>query len=162
MADMDRARPARGPSATAAALRRFILALFYFSALVLAVELTLLEHFESITQLLPFFALGAAVLVMTWLWRRPGRASLRTTQLVMAAMSIIGLVGLWLHYQANVEFELEMHPSLEGWALFWDAMHGAMPALAPGVMVHLGLLALAYTYRHPALRRDDTDEERTP
>ena len=32
-----------------------------------------------------------------------------------------------------------------------NVVSGATPTLAPGAMVELGLLGLAYTYRHPAL-----------
>lgn len=162
MTDMaNAARPAPGPSATATALRRIILALFFLSALVLLAELMLLEHTESATQLLPFAGIGAAMLAMAWVRLRPGRASLRVAQGVMVALAVVGLVGLWLHYQANVAFELEMHPSLEGWDLFREAMQGAMPALAPGLLGQLGLLGLAYTVRHPARSSDTRTEERT-
>jgi hypothetical protein len=45
-----------------------------------------------------------------------------------------------------------MDPSLSGWPLFVKVVTAkAPPALAPGVMVQLGLLGLVYTYRHPAL-----------
>jgi hypothetical protein len=40
---------------------------------------------------------------------------------------------------------------LAGWELFKEAMTGATPALAPGAMVQLGLIGLAWSYRHPAL-----------
>ena len=33
-----------------------------------------------------------------------------------------------------------------------ERLTGATPALAPGAMVQLGLIGLAYTFRHPALR----------
>jgi hypothetical protein len=65
-----------------------------------------------------------------------------------------GLVGVFLHYRGNVEFELEREPLLRGLALFREAVRGATPALAPGAMAQLGLLGLVYSYRHPALRRD--------
>jgi hypothetical protein len=57
------------------------------------------------------------------------------------------------HYQGNMEFELETYPSISGLALFKEAMMGATPALAPGTMIELGLIGLAYTYRHPLLVR---------
>ena len=39
-------------------------------------------------------------------------------------------------------------------ALFWKAMAAKTPpALAPGAMTQLGLLGLAYAFRHPALGR---------
>jgi hypothetical protein len=52
-----------------------------------------------------------------------------------------------------MEFELETYPSISGLALFKEAMMGATPALAPGTMIELGLIGLAYTYRHPLLVR---------
>jgi hypothetical protein len=45
-----------------------------------------------------------------------------------------------------------MSPDVTGWPLFWEAIRGATPALAPGAMVQLGLIGLAFTIRHPALR----------
>ena len=65
-----------------------------------------------------------------------------------------GVVGLWLHYHGNVEFELEMYPGLAGFELFRESVTGATPTLAPGTMLELGLLGLLYTYRHPAWTAD--------
>jgi hypothetical protein len=62
-----------------------------------------------------------------------------------------GLIGLVLHYIGNREFQREMDPALGGWALFVKVMTAkAPPALAPSVMVQMGLLGLLYTYRHPS------------
>jgi hypothetical protein len=59
---------------------------------------------------------------------------------------------MYLHLQANTEFQLEMDPTLRGWALLKKSIVvKAPPALAPGVMMQLGLIGLAYTFRHPAL-----------
>lgn len=150
MTDATTPRPTPAEPPSLAALRRVILALFYLSIPVLAGELLLLEHTESLLQLVPFLGLGAGALVVGWLWLRPGRAALLVTRLAMIALMVVGVVGLYLHYRANVEFELEMRPDLSGWALFSEAIRGAMPALAPGLMGQLGLLGLAYTFRHPA------------
>jgi hypothetical protein len=39
-------------------------------------------------------------------------------------------------------------------ALFWQAIRAKTPPLlAPGAMVQLGLLGLAYTYKHPLLQQ---------
>jgi hypothetical protein len=71
----------------------------------------------------------------------------------MLALVAGGVAGLWLHYRANVEFEREISPSLTGPALFWKAIQGASPpSLAPAALIHLGLLGLAFTYRHPMHR----------
>ena len=144
---------------SAHALRGAILALFFFSAAVLLAELFLLEHTETTAQLVPIIATAVSVPVLLAAWLRPGRATLFLARLVMLALLVVGMVGTYLHYQANVEFELEMHPDRSGWLLFWDALHGAMPALAPGLMAQLGLLGLAFTFMHPALRPGQTQTE---
>jgi hypothetical protein len=73
-------------------------------------------------------------------------------------MIVSGALGIYLHYVATTEFQLEMDPSLRGFALFKKAIVAkAPPALAPGAMTQLGLIGLAYTFRHPSL-----DARRTP
>jgi hypothetical protein len=72
----------------------------------------------------------------------------------MLLFVLSGGVGIWFHYQATTEFQLEMDPALRGWALFRKAIVAkAPPALAPGAMIQLGLIGLAYTFKHPAFRR---------
>ena len=60
-----------------------------------------------------------------------------------------GVAGGWLHYDGNAEFELEMDALLEGLELFEESMTGATPVLAPGAMIQIGLVGLAYCFRHP-------------
>ena len=40
---------------------------------------------------------------------------------------------------------------MRGLELVWEALKGATPALAPGAMAQLGLVGLAFAYRHPLL-----------
>jgi hypothetical protein len=55
------------------------------------------------------------------------------------------------------EFQLEIDPSLPRWELFKKVMRAqAPPALAPGVMMQLGLVGLVALYRHPTLKGSDT------
>ncbi|HEX5872887.1 MAG TPA: hypothetical protein VFY65_20790 [Longimicrobium sp.] len=135
-------------------LRRLLLALVMMGMIGLAAELVLLEHVESVWQWVPLavlalgFAAGAALLL------RPGAAAVRAFQGMMALFVAAGVLGLYLHLRGNVEFEREMDPGLRGLALVWEALRGATPALAPGTLAHFGLLGLACTYRHPALRRE--------
>jgi hypothetical protein len=69
-----------------------------------------------------------------------------------------GVAGLYLHYDARVEFKLELNPSLAGWDLFWRTVKGPTmpPVLAPGAMIQIALLGLAYSYRHPLLTKTTT------
>jgi hypothetical protein len=72
-------------------------------------------------------------------------------QALMLLFVVVGGLGLLLHFKGNIDFELEMQPDASGWPLIWAALKGATPTLAPGAMAQLGLIGLAYTYRHPAL-----------
>jgi hypothetical protein len=70
----------------------------------------------------------------------------------MLLMIISGAVGMYLHLQANMEFQLEMDATLTGWALLKKSVVAkSPPAMAPGAMMQLGLIGLAYTLKHPAL-----------
>jgi hypothetical protein len=141
------------PTATLSTLRRFLLALFLAGILGTGTELLLLGHTEDTWQLVPLGLMAASLVVLAWHGLARRRLSLRIFQTLMLFFVLSGFAGLLLHYQANVEFELEMYPSRKGLELFWEAITGAMPALAPGTMTGLGLLGLAFTYRHPALSK---------
>ena len=134
-------------------IRGFLLGLFVIGAGGTGVELLLLEHTEGFWQLVPLGLIGLGGAPLAWYAATGGSTSLRLFRGTMGAFVMSGVVGLWLHYQGNTEFELEMYPSLEGLALFWEAIRGATPTLAPGTMLELGLLGLAYMYRHPVLAR---------
>lgn len=142
--------------------RRILLALVLLGAVGLLVELALLEHFDSATQWIPLALLvvviGAAVAVTL----RPTLPVVRFFQAVMALCVLTGVVGVFLHYRGNAEFELERDGSLRGLRLFWEAIRGATPALAPGALSQLGLLGLVFTYRHPALRSSTTPVPEEP
>jgi hypothetical protein len=136
-----------------ARLRRLLLALLLFGILGLAAELYLLDHYEKAWQPVPLVVLGVGLVSGLLAAARPGQASLWWFRTVMAVFVAAGFTGLYLHYHGNAEFELEMRPSLHGSELFWKAVKGATPALAPLALAQLGLLGLAATYRHPLLRR---------
>ncbi|HEU4630338.1 MAG TPA: hypothetical protein VFS08_11380 [Gemmatimonadaceae bacterium] len=140
------------PRDAAAPLRRILLALVLLSTLGLLLELLLLEHFESVSQWLPLVLLGGVLGVSLVLVVRPGRQVIRIFQLLMLLCVVTGLLGIWLHYRGNVEFARELDPGLRGVALVWEAIRGATPTLAAGALAQLGLLGLAYTFRHPLLR----------
>ena len=142
----------RSPLEGVDATRRLLLALVFIGAAGLEVELLLLEHFDSAVQWTPLVLLVVVLGAVPLVWRRPSPATVRFFQAVMVLCVAAGVVGIVLHYRGNVEFELE-HEPLQGWKLFWEAIRGATPALAPGAMAQLGLLGLVYSYRHPALRR---------
>ena len=150
---MASARPDTPESTTVRRIRGFLLGLFVIGLGGTGVELLLLEHTEGFWQLVPLGLMGLGGAALAWFAATGGSSSLRLFQGTMGAFVLSGVVGLWLHYQGNAEFELEMYPFLQGLGLFWEAIRGATPTLAPGTMLELGLLGLAYTYRHPLLAR---------
>jgi len=139
------AKHADGPS------RRLLLALVALGAAGLLAELALGEHVDSPSQWIPLALLVAVLGAAAGVHVARGRRALRIFQGVMALCVVAGAVGVWLHYRGNVEWELERDASLGGVRLFWEAIRGATPALAPGALSQLGLLGLAYAHRHPAL-----------
>ncbi len=140
-------------NATVRAIRVSLLAVFAFGVVGSSVELLLLEHTEDAWQLSPLILMGLSLVAMAWLAFDERPVSVRVFQIMMLLYIVSGLIGLYLHYRGNVEFELEMYPGLSGVELFWEALKGATPSLAPGTMLLLGLLGLLYTFRHPTLRR---------
>jgi hypothetical protein len=137
-------------------LRAILVLILLFGVFGAGVELLLLGHTEDWRQWIPLVLQGAAVAILGWHFADRGPRSTRAIQLIMMAFIVAGLAGVYYHLQGSAEFKLESNPSLAGWTLFWEAMRGkSPPSLAPGVMVHLGLLGLAYTYRHPALTKAD-------
>lgn len=123
-------------------------AMFFFGSIGTAFELVLLEHTEDVWQIVPLVLIAIGCVALTVLMRSPVIAALRAFQLTMWLFVASGLAGVLLHYQGNVAFELELNPEAGGWELFWEALKGATPSLAPGTMTLLGALGLAYSYRH--------------
>ena len=133
-------------------IRNLLLLIFVAGLLGAGVELLLLEHFEVYWQFVPLILICGSLVVLGWFAFKRVSMVLRVLQIVMILFMISGCVGVILHYRVNVEFELEMYPSLSGLELFWKSIKGATPFLAPGIMIQLGLLRSVYTFRHPVFR----------
>jgi hypothetical protein len=134
-------------------LRLGVMIVFLVGAIGSGVELLLLGHFEDWQQWIPLVLLLGGIPPAVWTLISRDRRSVLIVRGLGMAYVISGLVGVALHFHGNREFELEMVPSLHGFELIGQALSGATPALAPGVMVQLGLMALLYTFRHPVLNR---------
>lgn len=108
-------------------------------------ELLLLGHFEEPNQLIPLVLFGVSLPALVWHRLRSNASGAWVIQAMMGLFILVGCLGIGLHYLGNREFELEMYPSLEGIAMIGKTMTGATPVLAPGSMILLGLVGLAYT-----------------
>jgi hypothetical protein len=137
-------QPADG---TLTAMRRLLLVALIGGAAGTAVELLLIGHFEDPWQLVPISLLSLGTAVGLGHAVKPGVLTARLLRLLMAFFIISAGIGMVLHYRGNSEFELEMHPSLEGAELVKESMTGAFPVLAPGTMALLGLVGIAVAYR---------------
>jgi hypothetical protein len=129
-------------------MRRFVLAVFLIALTGTSAELLLLEHTDGYWQLLPLMLSAISLILLSWRAVDSRPFVLRAFRATMILFVLSGIVGVWLHYRGNVEFELEMYPSLDGFALFWKSLKGATPTLAAGTMLALGLLGFAYTYKY--------------
>jgi hypothetical protein len=138
-------------------LRLVLLGIFLLGIGGLSAELLLIEHFEDLWQVTPFVLFAVSAVVLLWHAAARRAASVLAFRYVMVLFIAAGFLGVYLHYTGNVEFEREMSPALIGWGLFREAVTGATPALAPGAMIQLGLIGLAFTLRHPALRRERSE-----
>jgi hypothetical protein len=150
-------------AATLGMLRRVLLGILLLGMAGTATELLLLEHDKDVTQLIPLLLIGAGYLVVAWNAVQRSRTSIAALQVVMILFVSSGLLGMFFHYRANVDFQMEIEPELSGSNLLWKVLRAKTPpALAPGVMAQLGLIGLAYAYRHPAIvqRRNTLEEDR--
>jgi len=135
------------------AARRMLLAILLIGTAGITVELLLLGHDEDLNQLIPLGLAAATMITGVVISVKPTLGIVRLLQLVAVMLIVSGGLGMYFHFRATSEFQLEMDPGLAGWALFRKAILAkAPPALAPGAMTQLGLLGLAYTFRHPALQ----------
>jgi hypothetical protein len=100
-------------------LRSALLALLLFGALGLFLELLLLEHFESAFQFVPLVLLALTLVNGAVLARWPSVRAIQLFRAVMVLCVVAGAIGVFLHYDGNVEFELERQPLRRGFDLFW-------------------------------------------
>lgn len=141
-----------GAERTLTTVRRLLLAAFIGGTAGTAAELLLIGHFEDAWQLVPVFLLSLGALAGIAHALRPHALTVRLLQALMILFFVSAGIGTVLHYRGNIEFELEMYPSLAGAELVGKTMTGAFPVLAPGTMALLALVGLALTHRHPAVR----------
>jgi len=136
---------------TESRLRAYLLITLMVGICGTSIELLLLGHFDSVTQLIPLILLLLGAIVVGWHAARPQGVTVRAVQIVMVLFVVSGAVGVVLHLRGNAEFLLEVTPSMAGFELFRKTMTGATPALAPGSMTLLGVVGLLHSYRHPSL-----------
>ena len=126
-------------------LRVWILGILALGLLGTVTELILLEHYEQPLQLVPVGLIVAALVVIAWHLLRRDSASLNTLLGLMVLFVLAGFAGVVAHFHGSTEFQLELNPDMGTWELLEKVLRAkAPPLLAPGMMLQLGLLGLAY------------------
>jgi hypothetical protein len=125
-------------------ISRYLLILFVVSTGGLLIELLLLGHYEDSWQWTPIILLGLALTIGSIRFFGGGPVIYSLFNLVSLLLIASGFLGVYLHFEGNKTFELEMYPDLKGWELFWKTMTGATPALSPATMTLLGFIGYIY------------------
>ncbi len=142
-------------------VRRVLLVILLIGLVGTTTELLLLKHDEGFAQFIPLVLIGVAFVAIAWHELHRVTASLRLFQITMVLFIASGILGMYLHYRANVQFQREVDPAIAGRELLIKALTAKTPpALAPGSMSQLGLIGLAYAYRYPVRRRNDPNTAR--
>lgn len=137
-----------------ARLRRFLLGLAAFICVGTMVELALANHWAGLVQLLPFLLAGASLFAIGAVLLHPHRGRLRLLRWITGLTLAGSLFGVFEHVEHNIEFALEIRPNAVVSDVFLEALGGANPLLAPGILAFMAILALAATYYHPALQKE--------
>ncbi len=128
-------------------LRRCMLWVLVLGLVGTETELILLEHYEDPWQFVPLILVALGFVVLVWHARQGNASTLRMLKIIMGLFVIAGLAGLALHFRGAANYQLELDPTLGRWDLIKKVMRvKAPPVLAPGVMLQLGLIGLAYAY----------------
>ena len=148
------AQPSRVSADAVGMLRLWIFGLLVLGLLGTVTELVLLSHYEQPVQLVPVVLIVLALVVLVWHAIGRSTASLRVLLGLMVLFVLASFAGLAAHFYGSAEFQLELEPSLSIWELVEKVMRAkAPPLLAPGMMMQLGLLGLAYVYSDSRYRR---------
>jgi hypothetical protein len=134
-------------------VRRGILAVLAFGCVGLLAELVLLEHYAEWYQLPPLVLCTLTLASIVWHWTSSGATSVRALQISGLMLVVAGVVGIGLHFGANYDDLRADEPLLAGLDFWKSVVKGEHPTLAPGTLVQFGLLALLYSYKHPALNK---------
>jgi hypothetical protein len=138
-----------------ARIRQWLLALLLLQLAGTLTELLLLQHFEGVLQWIPLVLITATLVAVLWHLARPQPATVSTLRVLMVCMALAGLTGVVLHLRSSAEYLMEMDPSQSTWTIVKKSLQAqAPPALAPGVMLQMGLLGLIYAYREPPMESD--------
>jgi hypothetical protein len=137
-------------------LRLWIVGIIVLGLIGTMTELVLLEHDEKALQFVPLVLMVLGAVTLAWYAMAKSTTSLRALQIVMGLFVLSGFAGMAAHFNGSMEYQLELNPDLDMSELLDKIIHAkAPPLLAPGMMIQMGLLGLAYAYTDLRYRRSD-------
>jgi hypothetical protein len=143
-----------GDTAVLERLRLWVLGVIALGLIGTMTELVLLEHDEQALQYVPLVLMVLGAVALVWNYVAKDTTSLRVLQIVMGLFVLSGFAGMAAHFNGSMEYQLELNLDLGASELFDKIVHAkAPPLLAPGMMIQMGLLGLAYAFTDIRYRR---------
>ena len=136
-------------------VRKILLVVIVASLIGTESELILLGHFAHVLQLVPVGLIAVGLGALIWFVFSHNAKGLRVFHATMFLCVFSGFLGIVLHLAFDVATVAEKNHGLQGFDLLWAALKSVAPPIAPGAMIQIGLVGLAYTYRHPALDAEE-------
>ncbi len=133
--------------------RRFLLLVSAAICVGTVLELLLTEHMGSAIQYVPFVLCGLGLTIVLLVLFRSKRRTLLALRIVMIIVALGSGFGMVEHLEHNVAFEMEIRPNATISEVWLDALQGANPLLAPGILALAAVLAIGATYYHPLLEK---------
>jgi len=132
-------------------VRKILLVIIVASLIGTEAELIMLGHFAHVLQLVPVGLIAVGLVALVWFVSSRNSKSLRVFHATMFLCVFSGFLGIVLHLAYDISTVTEKNKGIQGFELLWAALKSVAPPIAPGAMIQIGLVGLAYTYRHPAL-----------
>ncbi len=96
---------------------------------------------------------GLGLTIVLLVLFRSKRRTLLALRIVMIIVALGSGFGMVEHLEHNVAFEMEICPNATISEVWLDALQGANPLLAPGILALAAVLAIGATYYHPLLEK---------
>lgn len=125
-------------------------------------ELLLLGHYEDRWQLAPLVLNSVLLVCIGWYLVSDAPHPVTGIKWLSVLSCVSAAAGIYFHLVANIEWELETTPEMQGVALFREVITGALPLLAPGAMLQLGLIGILWSWKHPRIVGPHQPDTLTP
>lgn len=135
------------PDSPHSSLIRALTGLYLLGCAGALAELALTGHYVDWQQWIPLALLSLGLVAGIVRYRTTEDGARRALLAMGWIIAGSGILGSILHLKGNREFELEMYPDLSGIDLVVESATGATPALAPGALILIGLLAVLITHK---------------